>query len=63
MGQAEDPRLQELGLAGAGRAAHKGVRTLCPQVDREDLVAAVADDGTEVTVALAGSGRLVAHDQ
>ena len=41
---AEHPRLQELALAGAGRAADEGVRALRAQVERHRVGAALADD-------------------
>ena len=47
-GHAEDPGLQQLGLAGAGGAADEGVRPVGPQVDREGAGGGLPDDGTQV---------------
>ena len=47
-GHAEDPRLQQLGLAGAGGATDQRVRAVGPQVDRERALGRLADDGAQV---------------
>ena len=56
-GHAEDPRLQELGLAGAGRAADEGVRAVGAEVDRERALARLADDGAQVAGLARQHGR------
>ena len=53
---AEDPGLEELALAGAGRAADEGVRAVGAQVDREGAGGGLADDGAQVA-RLAGGRR------
>jgi hypothetical protein len=52
-GHAEHPRLQELALARAGRAADEGVRALLAQVEVQSALRALTDEGA----AWAGSRR------
>ena len=56
-GHAEHPRLQELGLSGAGRAADERVRALTAQVERHRSARSLADDGAQVAGALESRAR------
>src|SRR6185437_3973934 len=45
---AEDPGLEQLGLAGTGGAADEGVRAVGADVDGEGALTRLADDGAQV---------------
>ena len=47
-GHAEDPRLEQLGLAGTGRATDERVRAVGADVDGERALARLSDDGAQV---------------
>ena len=55
-GHAEHPRLQELALARAGRAADERVRSLRAQVEVHDAVRALADRGAQAPGPAPGRG-------
>jgi hypothetical protein len=56
-GHAEHPRLQELALARAGRAADEGVRALLAQVEVQGALRALTDEGAQLGLVAGARAR------